>query len=282
MEHRTLYDDGAYRLDVELRSTDRRVVVFFPHRFATGDGLRRNYGADFASRYGMNAMIVGSQTPDWFQGASFPRLLSALERLCGCFDHVTFTGSSMGGYGAIAAASQISVDHVIAFSPVSNIDPSAYPADLRYEDDFARIGRFDVVTRHLARRYSVIYDPADLDRRHLGNFGIPEDKLLTLQVPGAGHVTQRVLKEAGLLSQWTRALLNEEVPSADDIEALRRARRETPSWLLNMFNLNLARRPEVAEWALERLKETGAWSHRYGRFNRRLRRAKIARRATAA
>ena len=282
MEQATLFDDGTYRLDVELRDPARRIVVFFPHRFATGDwtggeGPRRNYGADFAERYGLNAAIVGLSRPDWFQGDGFPRMLGALERMCACFGHVTFTGSSMGGYGAVAAASAIPADHVIAFSPVSNIDPAGYPADPRYEGDFGGIGRFQIVTRHLAARYSVIYDPADLDRRHVGNFAFPAERTRLIGLTGAGHVTQRVIKEAGLLSRLTRELMAETGPDVAGLAALKAAKRETPTWLLNMFNLNVDRRPGVAAWALERLRETGAFAHRYPRLERRLRRVRIAR-----
>lgn len=287
MEQSTLYDDGRQRLDVELRNTDRRIVVFFPHRFATaplqaGVPLPRNYGGDFAERYGLNAAIIGLSEPDWFQHDGFPRLLGALERMCTCFSHVTFLGSSMGGYGAVSAASAIAADHVIAFSPVSNIDPAGYPADPRYEDDFARIGRFRIVTRHRAARYTITYDPADLDRRHVGNFAFPEGRTTRIGLPGAGHVTQRVIKEAGLLSRLTRDLLAEREVDRAMVRDLRRAVRETPSWLLNVFGLNLHSRPEVAGWALDRLKETGVFAHRYPRLERRLRRVRNARAVLAA
>lgn len=287
MEKTTLFDDGSYRLDVELRSADRRITVFFPHRYATqpweaGQDLPRNYGAEFADRYGLNAAIVGLAQPDWFQGDGFPRLLGALDRMCSCFTHVSFLGSSMGGYGAVAAASAIPADHVIAFSPVSNIDPAGYPADQRYEEDFDRIGQFRIITRHRAARYSVIYDPADLDRRHIGNFAFPKDRSAMIGLTGAGHVTQRVLKEAGLLSRFTRELLAGQNMDAAALRDVRQAVRETPSWLLNMFGLNLHSRPEVAAWALDRLKETGVFARRYPRFERRLRRVRNARAALAA
>lgn len=286
MEQTTLFDDGSYRLDVELRDPSRRIVVFFPHRTDTGgwtegDEPLRTYGADFAERYGMNAAIVGLARPDWFQGDGFPRMLGALERMCACFAHVTFTGSSMGAYGAIAAASAIAADHVIAYSPVSNIDPAGDPADPRYEADFEQIDRFQVVTRHLAARYSVIYDPADLDRRHVGNFAFPPARTRFIGLTGAGHVTQRVIEEAGLLSRLTRELMAETGPDAEGLAALKAAKRETPSWLLNMFGMNVDKRPEVAAWALDRLRETGVFANRYARLERRLRRVRTARNRAA-
>lgn len=269
MEQALLYQKDGYRLDVELRREGRKVVVFFPDRPTSASGMRRDGDTDFAERYGLNAVTLSADNADWFQGADFEQVLSALDTMCGWFEHVTFMGSGMGAYGAIKAASRIHVNHVVALSPVAALDPNAAPKDDRNAKDFERLGEVEQIIHHRADKYTILLDTADHERRHMQMFNLPTDKTQQISVVGSAQRTQACLQETGLHDRFVLRLLSGR--KVDDLmQALNVAKRKAPSYLLSMYFANLFARPQVARFALDQLETMGAYANRHKRLRARL------------
>ena len=269
MHHERLFESRNFALDAEFRSAAGTVVAFFPHRWATRSAMARAYGADFAQKYGLNALLVRSRGPTWFQGTDFHDLAAAIDAAAFRFDRLVLTGASMGGYGAIRVAEHVSAEAVIAFSPISNIDPDIWPYERGFVGDLDPAVGFHRVTRHLAARYAVFYDPLHRDRFHLRAFGLPEDRLHAVAVAGAGHSTSDLLAEAGTLGRITRALIDGQ-PIGGLLSETRRAKRTCPGYLLALFRLTVARRPDIAARTLTAMIALGHHPERVHRLVRQL------------
>ncbi|WP_368186734.1 hypothetical protein [Aestuariibius sp. HNIBRBA575] len=271
MENAVLFDNNGYSLHAELRRNARQVVVFFPNKSETGAATERAAETAFGARFGLNIVTVRSDNADWFLGAAFDECLEALEHMCGWFTHVTFVGTGMGAYGAIKAATRIAADHVIAMSPVAALDPDALPADNRFAKDFKQLGELDAVTDHKAQAYSVLYDSADCEHRHVQILNLPDARTAYYKASGTAQRIQRCLLETGLLDRvLLRLIARRRV--ADLMGQFRRAKRDTPGYLLTMFSANLWRRPDVSSHMLDEMRRLQILPNRHQRMQTRLNR----------
>ncbi|MEL6914804.1 MAG: hypothetical protein AAFP13_09910 [Pseudomonadota bacterium] len=264
-----MFEGPTFALDVEIRAGADKIAVFFPHRWATRRAMEREYGAKFAEKYGLNALLVRSNGPDWFQADDFEEMAEVIGLVCRNFRHTTFTGSSMGGYGAIRAAEFYPAELVIAFSPISNIDPGVFPYETGFKDDYDDARPFYVPREHCAGRYRVFYDSVHRDRQHVENFALPGNRTDRVPIPCSGHQTSKIIADAGLLSRITRDLMDGR-NIAGDVATLRRAKRGQPTYLLSLFRKNVRRRPAVAAWAVAEMQARGYFPDRMHRFLRQL------------
>ena len=270
-----LYDDGEVSLTLDERAADERLIVFFPHRHSIGLDPDGDPGRAFARKYGLNAAIIRVAERSWFQSRGVSRVWQILDRLRVRYPHLVFSGASMGGYGAIIAASVVPANHVFLFSPLATLDPSDPPGGPTFAADFARLGRLPLPDRHLADRYTVFVDRGFRDNRHLKMFGLPEDRTKVLGVTGVGHGVMDAIAAMGLLAPVTLAAMEPDFGQdlMDRLQPLLNQRkRETTLWVKEMFLSNLGPRPSVAAAIMQRAEAARVGDRWLLKMRRRLRR----------
>lgn len=173
-------------------------------RFRVRDG----FGAKLAKGMGWSYLAVQSFAENWFRD---PELHTALGDLDSSgffseFDHVVFTGASMGAFGACAFAPIAPGCTVIAFSPQSTLSHQNAAWDKRYpkgsEQDWS--GPFSDAADGIecAANAWIIYDPKDhTDYRHA--LRITGRNVRYLRTRHAGHQAAQFLRQIDILKDVT-------------------------------------------------------------------------------
>lgn len=196
---------GAHSASFVDRGKHQLVVSFDNLAEAGGRRYDRDpWAGKFCADNGWSHLGIYAQPPSWFRDA---RLIAFLEKLRDDgffegFDRVTFCGTSMGGFGALAFCDLAPGATVIAFSPQSSLHTDLVPWETRfakgrrmdwtlpYSDAATQTGRAGAVY--------LIYDPFQKeDRRHIERFA--GDNLHPLRGFGLGHKSALVLRRMNTL-----------------------------------------------------------------------------------
>lgn len=193
---------------------------------------RSTWGQKFYTGEGYSLLGVIAETNDWFRCGN---LINSLENLkhygfFKTFDHVVFTGASMGAFAALSFAPLSPGCTVIALSPQVSRDPKHVPWEPRFPDGRNRdwtlaFGNAAKGAEHANRAY-VFYDSLNkLDRRHANMIAFSSNVQL-LPVPAGGHGVPPIFVQMGMLKNLTRSLIDNDFDQKKFFSGIR-ARKKT-------------------------------------------------------
>jgi len=191
---------------------------------------REPWGYKFVQSGGYSHLAVIARRKDWYRD---PEVIKHLEGLANQgffakFKKVVMTGTSMGGFAALAFSSLSPGCTVLAYSPQTTLDVELVP----WEDRFG-MGRdrnwslpfsdaaFEVQD---AKRVFVVYDPFfEPDRKHIER--LEGDNVTYLKSWFAGHFTAVFIRRAHLIKPLFKSVIDETLTEQSYYELLR-GRRE--------------------------------------------------------
>ncbi|WP_138933568.1 hypothetical protein [Roseovarius arcticus] len=169
---------------------------------------------------------------DWFRE---PNLIAEMEAmrdqgLFRGYKNVIFTGTSMGGFAALAFSSLSPGARVLAFSPQSTLDEDIVPWETRFSMGRLRNWRLPFSDAAFeiepAEQVVVISDPNfDLDQRHVDRLTTPN--VIKLKAWYSGHFSPVFLNRADLLKPVMTKMI-EGTLTEDVFYRLYRGRRKLP------------------------------------------------------
>ena len=243
---------GSYtRLDnhavLHIRRDPARLVVTFDNLANVNDTspAREPWAYRFVRESGASHLAVMARRKDWYRCAQLIAHLQGMAE-AGVFaepDRVWLTGTSMGGFGALAFASLAPGATVIAFSPQTTLDATLVPWETRFGMGRARNwslphsdAAFEIDD---AARVFVLYDPFFApDRRHVAR--LEGDSVIHLRTWCAGHFSPVFLRRAGLLKPVMQHALDGTL-TPELFYGLYRARRRLP-WYRKALQANAQER----------------------------------------
>lgn len=224
-----------------------RLVVTFDNLSSVNDmsAEREPWAYKFVHDNGFSHLSVMARRKDWFRD---PQLIAYLQRLSSDgffagFDKVILTGTSMGGFAALAFASLSPGATVISFNPQTTLEEALVP----WEERFAMGRARDWSLPHSdcafeiddVQKAYVIYDPFFTpDRRHVER--LESDKLILLKTWCSGHYSPVFLRRAGLLKPLMQHAFDDTLTPAVFYDMIR-ARRALP-WYRKALIANLQAR----------------------------------------
>jgi len=201
--HRT----GPYSCSFVDRGPEQLVVTFDNLHNAGDPRLAREpWAQKFVADKGYSHLGVYAQAPTWFRDADFIAYLEQLrdQGFFARFRRVALTGTSMGGFAALAFASLAPCSTVIAYSPQTTLDTALVPWERRFAKGRAAdwsLPFSDAATEATAAaRLYVVYDPyLKADRRHVDR--LEPHNLVRLKGFGLGHKSALTLNRMDRLKQ---------------------------------------------------------------------------------
>lgn len=191
---------------IHIHRPSDTLVVTFDNLSAVNDlsPARAPWGYKFLREAGCAQLGILAHRKDWYRE---PGLIAELESLRdqGLFrDYrdVIFTGTSMGGFAALAFSSLSPGARVLAFSPQSTLDEAIVPWETRFGMGRMRNWRLPFSDAAFeieeAAEVIVISDPYfALDQRHVDRLGTPN--VMQLKAWFSGHFSPVFLRRADLL-----------------------------------------------------------------------------------
>jgi tetratricopeptide (TPR) repeat protein len=199
----------------------------------TNDRDREGFGANFIQSLRIDAYHVLCSGNDWYQYAEMTDSMYSLRDAIANYSTIVTYGSSMGGYAAIKYARLLGATRSIAISPQVSIDRRKVPFETRWANEAKRIKFIDdevIEALTTAIHISVMFDPNDLDGRHVKMLRTGVAKLTTVPVPFAGHGAATFFRETGdLKGAMTDLILGSYNPSTWAIRR-RKSRLSSPTY----------------------------------------------------
>ncbi|MFB9149882.1 hypothetical protein [Roseovarius ramblicola] len=230
-----------------IRRDPARLVVTFDNLSNVNDLSpgREPWAYRFVRENGASHLSVMARRKDWYR---CPQLIAYLEKLSGDglfaeFGQIWLTGTSMGGFAALAFASLAPGATVIAFNPQTTLDETLVPWEERFGMGRARDwslpysdAAFEI--DEVARAF-VLYDPFFApDRRHVER--LEGDNVTPLKTWCSGHFSPVFLRRANLLKPVMQHALDGTLTPAV-FYRLYRDRRLLP-WYRKALQANLQER----------------------------------------
>jgi hypothetical protein len=191
---------------VYIQRDSARLMVTFDNLSNVDDTSpdREPWAYKFVRDNNCSHLSVMARRKDWYRD---PQLIRYLQRLSvdgffAGFEKVTFAGTSMGGFAALAFSSLSPGATVISFSPQTTLEEALVPWETRFAMGRAR----DWSLPHSDCSYEiddvkkafVLYDPFfEPDRRHIERLENPN--VVFLKTWCSGHFSPVFLRRAGLL-----------------------------------------------------------------------------------
>ncbi|MBE0452763.1 MAG: hypothetical protein IBX58_03695 [Roseovarius sp.] len=221
-----------------------RLVVTFDNLSNVNDLSpgREPWAYKFLRDNGCSHLAVMARRKDWYR---CPQLIAHLRKLAADglfagFDKVFFTGTSMGGFAALAFASLAPGATVISFNPQTTLDATLVPWEERFGMGRARdwslphsdcAFEIDEVDKAF-----VLYDPFFTpDRRHVDR--LHGDNVIRLKTWCSGHFSPVFLRRANLLKPVMQRALDGTL-TPEIFYRLYRDRRMLP-WYRRALQTNL-------------------------------------------
>src|SRR6056297_1669911 len=228
-----------------------RLVITFDNLSNVNDlsPEREPWAYKFLRSNDCSHLSIMARRKDWYRD---PQLIDYLEKLSADgffrqFGKVFMTGTSMGGFAALAFASLAPGATIISFSPQTTLDENLVP----WEERFLIGRRRDWSLPHSDCAFEiddiekafVFYDPFfEPDRRHVER--LEGDKVILLKTWFAGHFSPVFLRRANLLKPVMQHALDGTLTPAV-FYTLFRERRLLP-WYRKSLETNLAERGHAA------------------------------------
>ena len=219
---------------VLIKRPSETLVVTFDNLSAVNDmsSDRAPWGYKFLQQEGCAHLGVFTHRKDWYRE---PNLIAALVTIQeqGVFEDykkVIFTGTSMGGFAALAFSSLSPGASVLAFSPQSTLDEAIVPWETRFGMGRMRNWRLpfsDAATEiEGAGQIVVISDPYfELDQRHVDRLTTPN--VIKLKAWFSGHFSPVFLRRAELLKPVMAKMIQGTL-TEESFYRLYRGRRKLP------------------------------------------------------
>jgi len=198
-----------------IRRDPARLVVTFDNLSNVDDlsPAREPWAYRFVRENGCSHLSVMARRKDWYR---CPQLIAHLEKLkddglFAEFAQVWLTGTSMGGFAALAFASLAPGATVIAFNPQTTLDETLVPWEERFAMGRARdwsLPHSDAAFEiDEAARVFVIYDPFFApDRRQVER--LEGENVVPLKTWCSGHFSPVFLRRANLLKPMMQHALD--------------------------------------------------------------------------
>lgn len=224
-----------------------RLVVTFDNLSNVNDlsADREPWAYKFVRDNGFSHLSVMARRKDWYRD---PQLIDYLQKLSADgffaeFDKVILTGTSMGGFAALAFASLSPGATVISFNPQTTLEEAIVPWEKRFGMGRARNWSlphsdcaFEIAE---VEKAFVLYDPFfEPDRRHIER--LEGDNLILLKTWCSGHFSPVFLRRAGLLKPLMQHVFDDTL-TAEVFYDMFRARRRMP-WYRKSLIANLEER----------------------------------------
>jgi len=220
---------------------------------------REPWAWKFCRDMGWSHMGVFSRKKAWYRDAEIIEELEA-RAASGFFKRfgtVVLTGTSMGGFAALAFSTLIDNARVIAFNPQSTLDERLVPWETRYR--FGRVQNWDLpygdgaLAAQQADRVYLFYDHFfDLDRHHAQRLIGP--KTTVLKTWYSNHFSAVMLRKLGLLKPVMEAAVNGTL-EAPEFYRMFRARRSLPWYMRGLTEHNEAKHPDLLAQANQRFRK---------------------------
>lgn len=210
------------------------LVVTFDNLSAVNDlsPRRAPWAYKVLRQQGCAQLGVLAHRKDWFRE---PNLIAEMEAirdqgLFRGYKNVIFTGTSMGGFAALAFSSLSPGARVLAFSPQSTLDEDIVPWETRFGMGRLRNWRLPFSDAAFeiehAEQVVVISDPHfELDQRHVDRLTTPN--VMKLKAWYSGHFSPVFLNRADLLKPVVTKMI-EGTLTEDVFYRLYRGRRKLP------------------------------------------------------
>ncbi|MDZ7710278.1 MAG: hypothetical protein U5K36_09580 [Roseovarius sp.] len=251
-----------------IRRDPARLVVTFDNLSNVNDlsPAREPWAYRFVRDNGCSHLSVMARRKDWYR---CPQLIAHLEKLADDglfaeFAQVWLTGTSMGGFAALAFASLAPGATVIAFNPQTTLDETLVPWEERFGMGRARdwsLPHSDAAFEiDEAARVFVLFDPFfPPDRRHVDR--LEGENVTRLKTWCSGHFSPVFLQRANLLKPVMQHALDGTLTPAV-FYTLYRERRMLP-WYRRALQTNLQERghdklARIVSPAFRRLKREAA------------------------
>lgn len=244
------------------KPSDTIVFTFTPR--LEYDMTRPGFGVDFLLSLGLDVVAIKTSTALWYQNirdrdvAEIRRWLSWTSQP---YRRRVGYGSSMGAYAAIRFSGVLDLNFVLGFGPIFDIFGDWEP---RWRDDVDTVTSYRrehgmalggpmMDRRFIAPQcqYMMVYDPFDLDSRHVELYReiIGPKRLSLVRVPFSGHPPIGFFHEAGLLGPFAGEILQ-----GRQYDGLPRSRRDkragSTRYLTNLAETCLAHRHPVQALSL--------------------------------
>ena len=206
---------------------------------------REPWAYKFVRDNGFSHLSVMARRKDWYRD---PQLIDYLQKLSADgffaeFDKVILTGTSMGGFAALAFASLSPGATVISFNPQTTLEEAIVPWEKRFGMGRARNWAlphsdcaFEIAE---VEKAFVLYDPFfEPDRRHIER--LEGDNVILLKTWCSGHFSPVFLRRAGLLKPLMQHVFDDTL-TAEVFYDMIRARRLLP-WYRKSLIANLEER----------------------------------------
>ncbi|WP_408592913.1 hypothetical protein ACIPCF_00145 [Paracoccus marcusii] len=264
--HRLTYHPGTSKLVVSFDNAGSHTEGPFQSRSI--------WGEKFYCSEGYSLLGVVAREPDWFRCSD---VISALKQLAAAgffksFQHVLFTGSSMGGFAACAFAPLSPGCTVLALNPQATRDPKRVPWEPRFiagKDRNWSLPYSDAAKGiRSASRAHIVFDPLNrLDQRHVRMLVDKKSDAL-LPIPAGGHGVPPMLVQMGTLKDLTRDVIEHRLDRSVFLKQIRRRKntlryynilateslcRRRNAFALRAANAGLAKFPNSDLWELKAL-----------------------------
>lgn len=183
------------------------LVISFDNLMDAGNRKisRGTWGYSFFTKFGYSHLGFSTSQANWFRDQEVIDLLENLKAqgFFKKFQNVAFTGTSMGGFAALAFSQIVPGSNVIVFSPQTSLDTKLVPWETRFKvgqrADWALPYSDGAKGLEAAKNVYIVYDPIfSLDKKQMDR--IPElPNLHRLKLPGCGHKTAVALRRLDLL-----------------------------------------------------------------------------------
>ena len=230
-----------------VRRDPARLVVTFDNLSNVNDLSpgREPWAYRFVRENGCSHLSVIARRKDWYRCKQLIAYLRTLsdDGLFAGFGQVWLTGTSMGGFAALAFASLAPGATVIAFNPQTTLDETLVPWEERFGMGRARdwsLPHSDAAFEidEVARAF-VLFDPFFApDRRHVER--LEGDNVIPLKTWCSGHFSPVFLRRANLLKPIMQHALDGTL-SPSVFYSLYRERRLLP-WYRKALQTNLQER----------------------------------------
>lgn len=246
-ERQGVYTRLEHHAVMLIRRDPARLVVTFDNLSNVNDlsPEREPWAYKFVRENGCSHLSVMARRKDWYR---CPQLIGHLEKLAedgvfAGFDKVFFTGTSMGGFAALAFASLAPGATVISFNPQTTLDAALVPWEERF--GMGRARDWSLPYSDCAYEIDevetafVFYDPFFTpDRRHVER--LEGGNVIRLKTWCSGHYSPVFLRRAGLLKPIMQHALDGTL-TAGVFYRLYRERRMLP-WYRKALQTNLQER----------------------------------------
>ncbi|WP_263226601.1 hypothetical protein [Pseudomonas alabamensis] len=224
---------------------DSDILVISFSGYEPPDAIRRPYGDSFLQSENFSVIFVVAKKNNWYQTEEFLILMSIISEFKENYKRCITYGQSMGGYGAILAASRLGI-YCLATAPQTVIsDPknvsmmSNWMSCIRerpiVHDDIRE-------TIHNSAQVNVIIDLKErTDREHFNQIAECE-KVLVYKIPYGSHLIPSALHQMGILKIVISAALKGNLEPFELRKLTRKNRAKSIIYISTICNKAIKRR----------------------------------------